>query len=158
MVFDAYREAILPYFPEWQNSLTLPPSGEPRDGLFTFKVSLGKIWRRIVVPGHSSLESLQSTIQHAYDFDNDHLHCFIYKDRFGRTVWVKHYDMDEPPFSDQVTIGDTPLRPGDTMQYLFDFGDRWEFGVLLEAIDPPDPQIKGAEIIESHGKAPKQYG
>lgn len=156
-VFDRYRELMLPYFPEWQNSLTLPPSDEYRDGVFTFKVSLGKAWRRIAIPADLTLADLNDAIQSAFDFDNDHLHCFIYKDRFGHVIRVNHYDMDEPPYSDQVRIGETPLQPGEAMEYVFDFGDNWRFDVLLEAIDPPNPQMKTAEIIESHGRAPDQY-
>ena len=157
MVFDSYRELMAPYFPEWRNSLMLPPSGKYRDGVFTFKVSLGKAWRRVAIPANLTLEDLSISILSAFDFDNDHLHCFKYKDRFGRDVSVNHYYMDEPPYSDKVRIGETPLRPGETMEYVFDFGDNWRFDVLLEAIDPPKPEMKDAEIIESHGKAPKQY-
>ncbi len=158
IVFDSYRELLVTYFPEWQNSLTLPPEVEYRDGLFTFKVSLGKLWRRIAIPANLTLEDLNNAIQRAIKFDNDHLHCFIYKDRFGCPVRVYHHLMHDPPFSDQTRIGDTPLRPGETMEYIFDFGDNWQFDILLEAIDPPNPKVKEAKIIESHGKAPKQYG
>jgi hypothetical protein len=158
IVFDSYRELMSPYFPEWQNSLTLPQEVEYRDGLFTFKISLGKLWRRIVIPANLTLEDLNNAIQRAIKFDNDHLHCFIYKDPFGRSIRVNHPYMDDPPFSDQTRIGDTPLRPGETMKYIFDFGDNWQFDILLEAIDPPNPKVKEARVIESHGKAPNQYG
>lgn len=156
-VFDNYRELMAPYFPEWRNSLTLPPSDEYHDGVFTFKVSLGKVWRRIAIPANLTLAALNDAIQSAFSFDNDHLHCFKHKDRLGREVSVNHFYMDEPPYSNKVRIGETPLRPGEAMEYIFDFGDNWRFDVLLEAIDPPKPEMKKAEIIESHGKAPKQY-
>jgi hypothetical protein len=156
-VFDRYRKLMLPYFPEWQNSLTLPPGDEYRDGVFTFKVSLGKVWRRIAIPANLTLADLNDEIQSAFRFDNDHLHCFIYKDRFGHVVRANHYYMDEPPYSDKVRIGETPLRPGEAMEYVFDFGDDWRFNIQLEAIDPPNPKIKKAKIIESHGKPPDQY-
>jgi hypothetical protein len=150
---------MAPYFPEWQKSFTLPPSQEYCDGVFTFNVSLGKqLWRRIAIPAHLTLADLNDEIQRAFRFDNDHLHCFKYKDRFGQLIWVKHCDMDEPPYSDQVRIGETPLRPGETMEYLFDFGDRWEFDVLLQAIAPPNPEMTKPQIIESKGQPPKQYG
>jgi hypothetical protein len=158
IVFDSYRELMLPYFPEWQNSLTLPPREDFRDGVFTFKVSLGEVWRRIAIPADLTLASLNNAIQRAFGFDNDHLHYFKYKDRFGHAVFVKHYYMDEPPYSTEVRIGETPLHPGEAMAYVFDFGDNWQFDILLEAIDPPKPEMERAEIIESHGKAPEQYG
>jgi hypothetical protein len=40
---------------------------------------------------------------------------------------------------------------------VFDFGDWWEFNVVLESIDEPDPKFKKAEVIDQKGKAPKQY-
>ncbi len=157
-VFDSYRELLAPYFPEWRNSLTLSPGPEYREGLFAFKISLGKVWRRIVIPAYLTLQNLNNAIQRAFNFDNDHLHCFIYKDRFGRAVSVNHPYMDEPPYSDQTLIGETPLRPGEKMKYIFDFGDNWQFDILLESIDPPNPKVMEARIIESHGRAPRQYG
>lgn len=46
--FGELQPALQPYFPQWQNTLTIPEF-ESRSGLYTFKVSLGKIWRRIAI-------------------------------------------------------------------------------------------------------------
>jgi hypothetical protein len=43
-----------------------------------------------------------------------------------------------------------------TMTYVFDFGDWWEFDVTLEQIDP-DMQIKKAVLLQAHGESPEQY-
>jgi hypothetical protein len=40
---------------------------------------------------------------------------------------------------------------------VFDFGDWWEFNVVLESIDEPDPKLKKAKVIDKKGKAPEQY-
>jgi hypothetical protein len=64
--------------------------------------------------------------------------------------------MDEGPFTSEMRIGDVPMRAGQTMTFLFDFGDNWEFDVTLEQVDP-DRVTKKAEILESHGEAPEQY-
>lgn len=157
-VFDRYRESMSPYFPEWRKSLTLPPSNEFREGVFIFKVSLGKVWRRIAIPSNEALSNLSSVILKAFAFKDDHLHCFRYRDRFGHAVSVNHYGMEEPPSSDDVSVGEIPIQPGEAMVYVFDFGDNWQFEVLLETIDPPNRPMKQAQVIESHGKAPKQYG
>jgi hypothetical protein len=70
---------------------------------------------------------------------------------------VNHPYMDEgPPFTSEMRIGQLPLRAGQTMTFLFDFGDNWEFGVTLEQVDP-DRVTKKSAILESHGKAPEQY-
>jgi hypothetical protein len=42
------------------------------------------------------------------------------------------------------------------MEYLFDFGDNWEFQLQLEEIKS-DRRSGYGEIIASEGKAPEQY-
>jgi hypothetical protein len=42
------------------------------------------------------------------------------------------------------------------MTFLFDYGDNWQFDVVLEAIEP-DNQLQGAEIRAEFGEAPVQY-
>jgi hypothetical protein len=156
-VFDAYRKLVQPYFPEWQKSLTLPTEDVHRDGVFTFNVSLGKLWRRIAIPAELTLDDLSLAILDAYEFDNDHLHRFTYQNRFGRFVRIYHHEMHESSCSNETLVGRLPLHPGDVMEYLFDFGDEWRFDVLLEKVDPPNPGMEVPELIESHGKAPPQY-
>jgi len=43
------------------------------------------------------------------------------------------------------------------MTYLFDFGDHWEFDVMLECIGAVDRKVKKPRLLETHGKAPEQY-
>jgi hypothetical protein len=155
--FNRYQADFQPYFPAWQRRYTLADQARFTEGVYQFKVSLGKIWRRIAIPATASLDELSGAILKAVDFDNDHLHCFEYKNRFGVTARVNHPAMDEPPYSHEVRVGDLPLAPGDTMEYIFDFGDNWEFQVLLENIAPPDKKLKRARLLEAKGKAPQQY-
>jgi len=71
-------------------------------------------------------------------------------------VWFDPY-MDERPHTPEVRIGDLPLQPGAQMLYHYDFGDDWKFDVVLERIDPPDPDVRGYQIEERKGKSPEQY-
>ena len=48
---------LRPFFPEWINNLEFAEP-EVRDGVFHFKVSLGKPWRRIAIPAKSDLDEL----------------------------------------------------------------------------------------------------
>ncbi len=172
------QAAFQPYFPAWQRYFTFdqPPFRPDRH---IFKVSLDKIWRKLAIDGEANLYDLNLLILKSVDFDNDHLHCFTYQNEVGRAVKVYHpyYEgglfqrgPDMPP-SDHVKIGDLPLNIGDKMEYLFDFGDNWEFTVQLEALEPlpPEPEkpTKKAkksktweprgEILASRGQAPEQY-
>jgi len=154
--FGAWQPIFQPYFPSWQKNLTLPQR-EPRQGTFVFRVSLGKVWRLIAMPAAATLDDLVEVILESVKFDNDHLHEFTYRNRMGATVSVHHPAMDEPPYTDEVSIETLPLEPGQTMELTYDFGDNWRFTVKLDRIDPPDPKLKTPRILESHGKAPEQY-
>src|SRR5204862_4320360 len=87
--FGELQPIIQPYFPEWRNNLTLPEA-EFREGTHHFKVSLGKVWRRIAIPADAYLEDLSDCILKAFKFDDDHLYCFMYKDRFGLAKRANH--------------------------------------------------------------------
>jgi hypothetical protein len=129
---------------------------EFRQGTYIFKVALGPIWRRIAIDGGQTLDALAWAILGSVEFDSDHLYQFSYQTRYGSLQEVNHPYMDEEPFTSEIRIGELPLREGQTMMFLFDFGDNWEFDVILEQIDP-DRATKKTAILESHGKAPEQY-
>ncbi len=144
------------FFPEWRKNLVIP---ETRfvDGLYVFKVSWGKIWQRIAIPGGMDLDSLSAGILRAFEFSSDHLYYFSYKNRFGALVRIYHPQMDEPPWATGVLIGELPIKVGTVMTYLYDFGDQWKFDVKLERIDPIDSKITKPTILEAHGESPEQY-
>jgi hypothetical protein len=157
MAFGELQPVVQPYFPEWRQNLALSEL-ECGDGTYIFKVSLGKrVWRHIATTGSDDFESLSDAILQAFTFDHDHLYRFTYRNRFGVLVDINHPYMDEPPFTTEVQIGSIGLKPGATLTYLYDFGDKWDFEVELEAIDPVVPRIKGPIILETHGDAPEQY-
>jgi hypothetical protein len=154
--FGDLQEILQPFFPAWQHNLELSADAF-HDGVYLFKVSLGRRWRRIAIPGHATVDSLSDAILEAYAFDHDHLYAFSYKNRFGRKASIHHPYMDEPPFTPEVLIGDLPLRPGVTMTYVYDFGAHWEFDINLERIDPVDRRMRKYRILEAHGESPEQY-
>ena len=110
------------------------------------------------MPGDATLDDLVAVILHSVKFDNDHLHKFTYRNRLGAKVSVHHPAMETAPYTDEVLIGSLPLEPGETMELIYDFGDNWHFNVKLDRIEPSTAGRKAPRILESHGKAPKQYG
>jgi len=149
-------QALLqPYFPEWKKTLTIPERVF-LEGTYIFKVSLGRVWYRIAIPAGYSLNSLSSFILDTVKFDYDHLYQFEYENPFGAFERVNHPYMDEGPWADDVLIGNLPLRIGQKMTYLYDFGDNWEFEVTLEQVEL-DKKIEKPVLLEQHGKPPKQY-
>ena len=146
---------LQPYFPEWKKTLSIPERVF-REGTYIFKISLGRLWFRIAIPTGYSLESLSSFILDTVEFDYDHLYQFEYENPFGALERVNHPYMDEGPWADDVLIGNLPLRIGQKMTYLYDFGDNWKFELTLEQIDF-DREIKKPVILGQHGKLPRQY-
>jgi hypothetical protein len=149
------QPVLQPYFPDWKNNLSIP-EWVFREGTHIFKVSLGRIWYRIAIPANHTLDSLASIILNSVKFDHDHLYHFSYEDPFGALERINHSYMDEGPWASEVMVGDVPLRVGQTMTYLYDFGDNWEFEVTLERVDP-DRAVKKPVLLEMHGKPPEQY-
>ena len=155
--FGALQPVVQPYVSAWQNNLVLPARAF-RKGVHVFKVSLGRgLWRRIAIPGALPLEELAETIIGAFEFTYDHLYRFSYRNRFGVETHVNHSYLDEGPWTSEVRVGDVPLQEGQSMTYLYDFGDWWEFKVMLERLDPPDRAMKEPAILEARGEAPQQY-
>ena len=172
--FNELQPALQPYFPEWQKTLAVP-SRPFRAGRHIFKVSLGNIWRRIAISGEATLAHLSNLILTSVDFDSDHLDQFTYTNDLGRKVQVTHPYADGDFSTDEVKIGSLPLSEGSIMQYVFDFGDWWEFQVQLETIETDPESTSGlqktktskrrqseshqplGEILEVHGEAPPQY-
>ncbi|MBC8100376.1 MAG: plasmid pRiA4b ORF-3 family protein [Armatimonadetes bacterium] len=158
-LFEALLKA---YFPLWKNNLSLVKL-DFRSGTYTFKVVLGDVWRRIAIDASLSLDILAYAILNAFQFDDDHLYQFSYRTPYGYTErmeramemgdWIT-YDTEKS--TDEVTIGELILPIGHQMTFLFDFGNNWEFDVLLEQLDPatttPEPVM-----LEAHGEPPPQY-
>ena len=116
--FGVLQPTLQTYFPEWQNILALPEP-EIGSGVYTFKVSLGKIWRRIAISSQMTLETLSSLILQSVNFDCDHLDMFRYKNPLGRTIEITHPYADGYPSTDEVSIGELSLKEGATMTYIF---------------------------------------
>ncbi|MEL6929579.1 MAG: plasmid pRiA4b ORF-3 family protein [Cyanobacteria bacterium J06600_6] len=153
--FGCLQLLLQPYFPAWQKAIALPKI-EQKQGIFIFKVSWHQIWRKIAISSELTLWDLSQLILHSVDFDSDHLDMFSYKNSMGKTVKIFHPYMDEPSSTTEVKIGALPLEVSSVMEYLFDFGDNWEFQLQLEEIQP-DIRPDYGEIIASHGEAPPQY-
>jgi hypothetical protein len=144
------------YFPEWQNTLSVQkPEFNP--GVHTFKVTLDKTWRRLAIAGNLTLSDLSYLILKSVNFDSDHLDLFRYQHPTGSMVEIYHPYAENEPSTDEVRVGDLPLKPGMSMTYIFDFGDWWEFRVTLEEVGEPPKKASYTKILERHGTPPQQY-
>ena len=86
----------------------------------------------------------------------DHLYQFSYIDSFGAPQIIAHSACEEELNTDEITIGEIDILPGDPIEFHYDFGDDWKFQIQIEKIDST-LNIKKPSIIEKAGRAPKQY-
>ena len=81
--FGNLHALLQPYFPAWQDNLRLSAHAF-QDGTYIFKVSLGRVWRRIAVQGRHDFATLSAGILDAFAFDDDHLTLFHTQTVLGR--------------------------------------------------------------------------
>ena len=152
-----FRDLFPPGALEEVESLVAPAF---KPGRYTFKVYLKydpKTWRKIEADAHHSLDNLHGIIQEAFEFDNDHLYAFYMDDRTHSRFAFQDPRGNEPPFASEVRIGDLDLYAKNQFLYFFDFGDSWEFEVLLLDIKPEAARLMHPKVTESHGASPPQY-
>jgi len=139
---------------------TLPDhDAEFVDGVWQFKVSLGNVWRRIVIPAEARADDLIAGILTEIKFDFDHLYQLQVRNRSGRNITIGHPALEEAEYhTDEFPIGLLPLDPGQSMTLLYDFGDCWTFAIGLEKILPPDDSVTKMKVVGKKGKPPDQYG
>lgn len=154
--FGKLQPLFQPLFPAWRNNLAAPET-RCLEGLYVFRVSLGSVWRRIAIPGSCSFDTLSGSILDAFDFDYDHLYTFTYKNRFGVKEELCHPYMEDGVPAAATRIDSLSLKTGSILDYVYDFGDNWQFKIKLEEIRPADRRQKGPVCVEIHGKAPRQY-
>ncbi|MCX6787182.1 MAG: hypothetical protein NTY93_01510 [Candidatus Kaiserbacteria bacterium] len=148
---------------------------ESSDGVFIFDTKLlgyrKEVTRTIAIPKEQSLYKLAEAIIAAYNFDFDH--CFGFFDSKSDNPYsksVRKYELFtdmvaegmniEPTGADSVKhtrLDQVWSRHGDSMLFLFDYGDVWRFLVTLTATGNGHTSSSLPSVLMSSGKAPKQY-
>jgi hypothetical protein len=155
---DELQHVLQPYFPDWERHLARPHTAfRPDPHVFTVELYDQCRWR-VAVPGPAPLDALSSCLLRAAEFDCDHLYCFTYEDPYGHDQRVNDpRGYLEPPFADEMKVGELPIQPGTELTYLYDFGDQWEFDLTLDAVGPGDVTVDEPTILEAEGEPPEQY-
>lgn len=164
---DAGRfiDAFLPLLAEGSARSGLPRLREElKDQTYVFRVSLvwglyaaGEAWRTIVISSQDTLDGLHGAIQEAFDFDNDHLYAFhMDGKRTSRKQIMDPRAEESAPSAADVALGELGIFVGQTIRYIFDFGDYWNFDVKLTEIRDA-PHVEQPVVLERHGENPQQY-
>ncbi len=112
------------------------------------------IWRRLQVSGDSTLADLHYILQIAMGWSDDHLNQFtIHGKRYG----VYHSGgisfRDDP---NTVRLGDLRLRAREKFHYEYNFTDRWQHQLRVEAIHYPEQPLAAPVCIAGRRSAPPE--
>lgn len=140
----------------------------PSKQAYQFKITLNgskpPIWRRLLVPGHCTLDELHELIQVAMGWTNSHLHQFVFKCEkvkpgpkmaekllrgtldFAALQGLRRlshpdFELDGAENECDVRLDKLHLKEKSKFVYEYDFGDGWDHTILVEKIvkadDPP---------------------
>lgn len=106
----------------------------------------------------ATLLDLHDAIQHALQFDNDHMYEF-YVARTPRSGARVHFDDENGRLYDTEIGTLYPLPAKKNLFYLFDYGDSWLFKISKSRHAPaePVPHVEYPRLIHVKGTRPEQY-
>lgn len=108
--------------------------------------------------GDQTLFELDAVLRRAFRHDpTEHLSGF-YLPRGNRQRPEDLGDIN--PFgggeAEEIRLGEIGLDPGDTLLYVYDFGDWIEHTIRVEAITPPSPRANYPRVVASKPKAKRK--
>jgi hypothetical protein len=124
------------------------------ENIYVFKVALkhrkGR-WYRIEIKGSQTLGDFDGIIREAFNHDTfDHLSEF-----YAGRVWNSKGYGEIEPFGGgsgaDIPIDTLRLSEGDTLEYVYDFGDDIQHVITLEKIIEPETEVDYPRIV-SKGK------
>lgn len=118
------------------------------------------VWRRLEVPSAITLGQFHRVLQAAFDWSGDHLHDFQVRGTRYQAVRSGMFGpgvFGEPARDEDVTaLGRVAPRPGDVVDYTYDFGDDWEHRIEVESVRPARPDVQYPACTEGAGLAPEE--
>jgi len=153
-----FQNRVQQHYKEYKNRLKYPKK-IINTGTYRLKISLYKVYRTIEINSSISFEELAGVILEQFNFDNDHLYAFNFIDRFGKKTNILHSSLDDDGnnlWADDYYLKDLSLGEFENFKFIYDFGDNWEFDILIENIDN-SREIESIKLVKSHGEAPEQY-
>jgi hypothetical protein len=148
-------------FTRHQKGSRRPGSEEKPAPIFQLKISLAfsdpLIWRRIQVPGDTSLGRLHDILQLCMGWSDLHAHRFLigkvfYAPSHGIDILEKTGERDESEF--QLVTLESDMKWCFT--YVYDFGDGWEHEIELEKTLPGGTERSCPVLLDGERACPPE--
>jgi len=114
------------------------------------------IWRRIQVPGNTTLANLHSILQVVMGWTNSHLHRFIMQGQIYAIPDRDDIGPKKPKDERKFALRDLLLQVGSRLTYEYDFGDNWQHELLVEKIHPAEKCTHDPICLEGAGACPPE--
>ena len=119
------------------------------------------IWRVFTCPSDIRLDKLHRVLQIVIGWTNSHLHRFTPEKVPGRPELVFFDPGQEFAEDDEDAVPESEVRVdrvlsqvGDTLGYVYDFGDHWEHTLTVEAVTDRDPSDREIRCVGGERAAP----
>jgi len=121
-----------------------PPKRSAPASVYQLKITLvglrPPIWRRVLATSDTKLSKLHDIIQRVMPWGNAHLHEFTVGGRRYSPEATRYSDpefgLEETKSEYRVSLGEVATAEKARLTYLYDFGDGWDHGILVEKILP----------------------
>lgn len=117
------------------------------------------VWRRLVLPSTLRLDQMHGVLQAVFDWTDSHLHRFVLDDEAwgDGEKYLCPYDVEEGedegvPASD-VRVDEVLAAAGDTLTYVYDYGDNWHHRLVVEEVGPTSDDV---QLLAGRGAAPPE--
>jgi hypothetical protein len=127
--------------------------------IYQLKITLHEIrppiFRQVQVPGRVRLCCLHDVFQVVMGWTNSHLHQFEKDGAYYAVPDDEAHGIDIID-EDSVSLDNVLCAEGDSMLYLYDFGDSWRHDVILEKKLPADGAAMRPVCIAGERRCPPE--
>ena len=119
----------------------------------------GGVSLTVEVASRDSLSTLNAVIQKGLAWDDDHLYVFMMTNNRQDEYFnfKRLYEDSSPPFAGDMSLGQMGLVRGQRFQYLFDFGDKHLFQVVVKEIRATAPIDALPRVLDGPKTMRPQY-
>lgn len=115
------------------------------------------IWRRLLLPGDLTYETLHQVIQTLFAWDDDHLYLFHAGDRLIRSPYTEPFGELKESIAQEAWLAED-FHKLKKVDYLYDFGADWQLTIKIEKILTAAEVVTVPQCVKGKGVAPLENG